>query len=145
MLSTLFYHRTVPALLRQSYTFQQKSIHTSRVWHSHENPLGLPRNNAPPTMPRRSTGPPKPQKIPNVKNVIAVSSAKGGVGKSTISVNLALALTRNQLKDQHNRHVRVGLLDLDIFGPSVPLLMGLEGKGEPGLTEKGALDRKSVV
>ncbi|MCO5585378.1 hypothetical protein L7F22_039311 [Adiantum nelumboides] len=106
--------------------------------HSHDNPLGLPRNNAPPTMPRRSTGPPKPSKIPNVQKIVAVSSAKGGVGKSTVSANLALSLARNKV-EQTGRSIRVGLLDLDIFGPSVPLLMGLEGQGEPDLTENGAL------
>ncbi|PWN37215.1 P-loop containing nucleoside triphosphate hydrolase protein [Meira miltonrushii] len=88
-------------------------------------------------MPRRSAGPPKPRKIPNVANIVAVSSAKGGVGKSTVSANLALSLARNKV-DQ-GRSVKVGLLDLDIFGPSIPLLMGLEGQGEPDLTENGAL------
>lgn len=91
-------------------------------------------------MPRRSAGPPKPRKIPNVKNIVAVSSAKGGVGKSTVSANLALSLANNKVEQQNGvRSVRVGLLDLDIFGPSVPLLMGLEGQGEPDLTENGAL------
>src|SRR5208282_3881781 len=59
-------------------------------------------------------------KVPGVKRVIAVASGKGGVGKSTVSVNLACAL----------RHVglRVGLLDCDIYGPSIPLMMGLNEK-----------------
>ncbi|MGH9877081.1 MAG: P-loop NTPase, partial [Nitrososphaerales archaeon] len=59
--------------------------------------------------------------LPKVKNVIAVASGKGGVGKSTIAINLALALTRSGAK--------VGLLDADIYGPSVPLMLGLQ----PGL------------
>lgn len=63
----------------------ERYLHTSSLRLSHENPLGLPRNNSPPTMPRRSTGPPKPKPIPNVKSVVVVSSAKGGVGKSTVS------------------------------------------------------------
>ncbi|UZJ52947.1 hypothetical protein CBS101457_002267 [Exobasidium rhododendri] len=88
-------------------------------------------------MPRRSRGPPQPRAIPNVKSVIVVSSAKGGVGKSTVAVNLALSLSRCSLPD--GRRAKVGLLDLDIFGPSVPILMGLEGIGEPELTAKGAL------
>ncbi|RAL62568.1 hypothetical protein DID88_004417 [Monilinia fructigena] len=71
----------------------------------HENPLGLPR-----------TG--------NVKKVIAVSSAKGGVGKSTLSVNLALGFAR--------RGLRSGILDTDIFGPSIPTLLNLSG--EPRLS-----------
>ncbi len=55
-----------------------------------------------------------------VKNILAVTSAKGGVGKSTVAVNIALALKRIG--------ARVGILDADIYGPSVPLLLGVSGK-----------------
>src|SRR5204863_6177143 len=65
------------------------------------------------------------QKVPGIQRVVAVASGKGGVGKSTLSVNLACGL----------RHLgaRVGLLDCDIYGPSIPLMMGVNER--PGLNE----------
>lgn len=56
--------------------------------------------------------------VPNVKHVIAVASGKGGVGKSTVAANLAVALAQ--------AGARVGLMDADVYGPTVPILMGLE-------------------
>ena len=58
------------------------------------------------------------QSIPGVRNVVAIASGKGGVGKTTVSVNIAVALAREG--------ARVGLMDADIYGPNVPLMMGLD-------------------
>ena len=58
--------------------------------------------------------------LPNVRNIIAIGSGKGGVGKSTTAVNLALALAADG--------ARVGVLDADVYGPSVPMMLGLTGR-----------------
>jgi ATP-binding protein involved in chromosome partitioning len=67
---------------------------------------------------KRSFGGPAADLIPGVRNTIAVASGKGGVGKTTVAVNLAVSLARDGAK--------VGLLDADITGPNVPLMMGTE-------------------
>lgn len=61
--------------------------------------------------------------LPSVRNIIAVASGKGGVGKSTVSTNLAIALARHGS--------RVGLLDADVYGPNIPMMMGIEHVPEP--------------
>jgi ATP-binding protein involved in chromosome partitioning len=72
---------------------------------------------------------PQGEILPGVKNVIAVASGKGGVGKSTVAVNLALAL--------REMGARVGLMDADVYGPSLPLLTGVTGR--PQTREKRIL------
>ena len=66
--------------------------------------------------------------LSKVKNIIAVVSGKGGVGKSTVAANLAVGLAMQGAK--------VGLMDADIYGPSIPIMLGLEGKA-PTVTEQG--------
>lgn len=58
--------------------------------------------------------------LPNVKNTVAVASGKGGVGKSTVAVNIAVALAKDGAK--------VGLIDADVYGPSIPLMLGINEK-----------------
>ncbi|HET6369033.1 MAG TPA: Mrp/NBP35 family ATP-binding protein [Pseudomonadales bacterium] len=86
--------------------------------HAHGHAAQPARPAAPPGPAARS-----PEFIPEVKHTVAVSSGKGGVGKSTVAVNLALALSRGG--------AATGLVDVDVYGPDVPLMMG--AKGRPGM------------
>jgi ATP-binding protein involved in chromosome partitioning len=76
-----------------------------------------------------SQAPKKEAILPGVKNTIAVASGKGGVGKSTVAVNVAVALAKEGAK--------VGLIDADIYGPSIPLMLGVKKKPRIYKTESG--------
>ena len=68
----------------------------------------------------RPRGVPGLREVPGVRNVVAISAGKGGVGKSTVSVNVAIALLQSG--------ARVGLLDADVYGPNIPIMLGLTGQ-----------------
>jgi len=92
---------------------------------SHAPPTPAPNPRALPVMepPRAAAGPqrpapPAPVTYPNLGRIIAISSGKGGVGKSTVATNVAVALARSG--------ARVGLMDADIYGPNVPRMMGID-------------------
>ncbi len=74
----------------------------------------------PEIQPRRKPSAPEDKRIPGVDHIVAVASGKGGVGKSTVTTNLAVALTAAGL--------RVGLLDADVYGPSQPRMLGITGR-----------------
>lgn len=121
--------RNINAATIRRLLYPLRSIHSS-LPKFHENPLGLPKfKRDGEDAPRMSKGLPIRRKIPGVKKVILVSSAKGGVGKSTVAVNVALSL--------HKLGHKVGLLDADLFGPSVPKLLNLSG--EPRISSNGKL------
>jgi ATP-binding protein involved in chromosome partitioning len=89
-------------------------------------PRPEPRSESAPLPPRARAGtaqPQPPQGVPGVARIVAVASGKGGVGKSTTAVNLALAFAAEGR--------RVGVLDADIYGPSMPRLLGVTGRPQP--------------
>jgi ATP-binding protein involved in chromosome partitioning len=84
----------------------------------------------PPAMPGPGQSSPKASPIEGVKNLVAVASGKGGVGKTTVAVNLAIALK--------NQGASVGLLDADVYGPNVPVMLGTN-------EQPRALDERTII
>ncbi|KJE36069.1 lipoprotein [Thalassospira sp. HJ] len=115
-------------------------VTTARVALTAERPKAAPQPRAPqasqarPAQPgqRPQGGGQMPLELPTVRSIVTVASGKGGVGKSTTSVNLALSLVAQGLK--------VGLLDADIYGPSLPRMMGLrDAKPVPSKEHQGKM------
>jgi len=97
-------------------------LSVTAVLTAHSGGTAAPRRHTHGAAPQQQRAQQGPLQIPGVKAIVAVASGKGGVGKSTVAVNLALALARLGR--------RVGLLDADIYGPSIPRMMGIKGKPE---------------
>ena len=94
----------------------------SAVMTAHSAPKAPP--DLKPARPGAPAAPQGPQKIPGIAKIIAIASGKGGVGKSTVSANLACALAAEGK--------RVGLLDADVYGPSQPKMLGVTGRPQSG-------------
>jgi ATP-binding protein involved in chromosome partitioning len=117
---TLIFPRDTDPFLKSTVKAAEAAIH----YHVDKN-IEVTINTEFKSAPRPEVG----KLLPQVKNVIAVSSGKGGVGKSTVSANLAIALARLGYK--------VGLLDTDIFGPSMPKMFGVEDARPYGVNKDG--------
>lgn len=109
----------------QATAITQKIVGTRKVMVSLTG--GQPPPKAGPTFSHGKPVPPGKTPVPGIKQIIAVGSGKGGVGKSTTAVNIALALQAEGL--------RIGILDADLYGPSIPKLLGLEG--QPSIRDDG--------
>ena len=102
-----------PAMHNKKRIIEACELHLNRVL---ETEIELDINISP--IPKEPTTPNENKVLPNVKNIIAIASGKGGVGKSTVTANLAVALA--------NKGYKVGLIDADIYGPSMPLMFNVE-------------------
>ena len=107
----------IKSLLKKETSFKDINILFDQSSESAQGPAQAPTTQGPST-------------LAGIKHIVAVSSGKGGVGKSTVAANLALSL--------RNKGLKVGLLDLDIYGPSLPMILGLDE--QPELNE----DRKLI-
>lgn len=125
--STAYAHRNAIIQASQQLLSELEGVKTVTVGTSLKTPAETPAFQRPANKPTAPVA--AKQLLPNIKNVIAVSSGKGGVGKTSVTVNTACALTQLGYK--------VGIVDADIYGPNVPIMMGLRqakvtGEGESG-------------
>ena len=115
----------VPASQAQTYEAVKQAAEAALTGIGATKPQVLMTAHSAPTpppdlKPQRASAPSGPQKVPGVGRIIAIASGKGGVGKSTLSANLACALAAEGR--------RVGLLDADVYGPSQPRMLGVSGR-----------------
>lgn len=116
------------------FDFRRAFHLTKASYFSHEDPLGVTARNKSLNQHQKQQmvrGLPKKRPITGVKHVVVIASGKGGVGKSTVSVNLALGMLACK------QSLRVGLLDADVYGPSIPKMMNLNQ--QPELTKQNQM------
>ncbi|XP_068695813.1 iron-sulfur cluster transfer protein NUBPL-like isoform X1 [Montipora capricornis] len=126
--------RQTRLIILTKFDFRAAFHLTKASYFSHEDPLGVTARNKSLDQHQKQQmvrGLPKKRPIPGVKHVVVIASGKGGVGKSTVSVNLALGMLACK------QSLRVGLLDADIYGPSIPKMMNLNQ--QPELTKQNQM------
>jgi len=123
--------REIAQRIAQEVRASVGSLPGIRTVHVHDSPAAPERAHA-----HGHAGAEQPAQISGVRHVVAVSSAKGGVGKSTVAVNLAISLQRGGAK--------VALLDADVYGPSAPLMMGVDSRPRSSGSRIAPIERFGV-